>query len=193
MVYNLTAKKQAKKCEFLANLHEFFRINVCRHEEHLRKFSLQKTCTKKLSRCHFNDVYNMGGRSQGQRLADCSDCFQLGPAPNGSRAMSIDLRKLMRNPQFLGAHSFFGALHPHGACCQWKSKWTARYFNILIHHNSFWNRNSGHWFSMCGLVFSTAARSGRGFIEAVFCFSWRYFVLRRLLLFQQLLPLVFWK
>jgi len=27
-----------------------------------------------------------------------------------------------------------------------QSKWTAWYCNILIHRNSFWNRNSGHWF-----------------------------------------------
>jgi len=45
---------------------------------------------------------------------------------------------------------------------------------------------------MCGLVFSIAAsqdREGLRF-EAVFCFSCKYFVLSRLLLFQQLLPLV---
>jgi len=83
------------------------------------------------------------------------------------RATPIDLRKLMRDPQLFG-----GGLLPRGARCQRKSKWTARYFNILIHHNSFWNRNSGHWFSMCGLVFSIAASCTEGLrSEAVFCFS----------------------
>jgi len=59
-------------------------------------------------------------------------------------------------------------------------------FNTLIHHNSFWNRSSGRPFSIiCGLIVFDCSydlvkgRKGLG-IEAVVCFSYRCFVLRRL-------------
>ena len=69
-------------------------------------------------------------------------------------------------------------------------------FYILIHHKSFCNCKSSHCFSMCGIVFLIAPIRQRGFlsnIEAVFCFTGKRFLLTRLLVLQQFLPLVFWK
>jgi len=49
----------------------------------------------------------MDGRSQGRRLANWTDCFQSGPMPKGACATPIDLRKIMRDPQFFGSSQHF--------------------------------------------------------------------------------------
>ena len=93
-------------------------------------------------------------------LTDWADCFQSGPAPKGPSATPTNLRKLTLSVQpacvaparAAGPTVFF----KRGSCCQRKSKWIASFLNNLIHHNSFWNRNSGHCFSMCCLVVSVA-------------------------------------
>jgi len=93
---------------------------------------------------------------QGRPLADWTDCFQSGPVPKGAprytyytqAKVQLLLRlRVLRRRGLLGPQFFMC-----GATCQRKSKLTACFFNILIHHNSFWNRNSVPCISIYGLV-----------------------------------------
>jgi len=64
-----------------------------------------------------------------------------------------------------------------------KIKENCAVFNTLIHHNSFWNRDSGHSFSiMRGLTFFNCTQKAEKVwvFEVVVCFSYKRFVLRRL-------------
>jgi len=56
----------------------------------------------------------------------------IGPHAKGGPAL-----RLLTYASLCETHSLFKC----GVLCQRKSKWTERYFNIFIHHNSFWNRN----------------------------------------------------
>ena len=125
-----------------------------------------------------------GGTDQGRPLADWTDCFQSGPTPKGAPHYAYWPTQAYARPTVcLSVGSFANENQS-----ELSGILTSSFIIIRSGIATVWPL-----ISMCGLVFSTAASQGRVGLrfEAVFLLQLQ--VISRLLLFQQLLPLVFWR